>query len=66
MSREEVAEAWFREDYEPIVEALREAGMMEAESETEAYMRVVGERYLLTRTHDWDESVIERVAHELR
>jgi len=61
MSREEVAEAWFREDYEPIVEALHEAGMIGEESETEAYLRVIGERYLLTRTHDWDESVLERL-----
>jgi hypothetical protein len=45
MSREEVAESWFREDYEPIVEALHEAGMIGGESETEAYMRTVGERY---------------------
>jgi hypothetical protein len=48
MTREELAEAWFREDYEPIVEALRDAGMIgEDETETEAYMRVVGERYLM-------------------
>jgi hypothetical protein len=46
MSREQVAESWFREDYEPIVEALAEAGMIGEESETEAYMRTVGERYL--------------------
>jgi len=43
---EEVAESWFRDDYEPIVEALGEAGMIGEESETEAYMRAVGERYL--------------------
>jgi hypothetical protein len=62
MSREEVAEAWFREDYEPIVAALRDAGMIgEEETETEGYMRIVGERYLLMRTHDWDESVLERL-----
>jgi hypothetical protein len=46
MNREGVAEAWYREDYEPIVEALAEAGMIGEESETEAYMRAVGERYL--------------------
>jgi hypothetical protein len=61
MSREEVAEAWFREDYEPIIAALHEAGMIGEETETEAYMRVVGERYLLMRTHKWDESVLERL-----
>jgi len=61
MSREEVAEAWFREDYEPIVAALLEAEMVGQETETEAYMRVVGERYLLTRTHEWDEGVLDRL-----
>jgi hypothetical protein len=61
MSREEAAEAWFREDYEPIIAALHEAGMIGEETETEAYMRVVGERYLLMRTHEWDESVLQRL-----
>jgi hypothetical protein len=66
MTREEVAEAWFREDYEPIVATLREAGLLGDGSETEAYMRVVSERYRLMRTHDWDAGVLERVARELR
>jgi hypothetical protein len=61
ISREEVAETWFRDDYEPIISALHEAGMVGEETETEAYMRVVGERYLLMRTHRWDESVLERL-----
>jgi hypothetical protein len=48
MTRDEVAEAWFNDDYEPIVEALREVEMIRpGESETEAYMRVTGERYLM-------------------
>jgi hypothetical protein len=66
MSRQQVAEAWFREDYEPIVATLREADLLGDGSETEAYMRVVSERYRLMRTHDWDEQVLERVARELR
>jgi hypothetical protein len=66
MSREEVAEAWFREDYEPIIAALHEAGMIGEETETEAYMRVVGERYLLMRSHEWDESVLERLQRAKR
>ena len=62
MSREEVAETWFREDYEPIVAALSEAGMLgEEETETEAYSRIVAERYLLMRSHEWDEDVLERL-----
>jgi hypothetical protein len=67
MTREQVAEAWFREDYEPIVATLREAGMIgDRETETEAYMRVVAERYFLMRTHEWDELVLERLRREWR
>jgi len=66
MTREQVAERWFREDYEPIAATLREAGMIGDETETEAYMRVVAERYRLMRTHDWDEGVLERLQRELR
>ena len=33
---------------------------------TEAYMRVAHLRYLILRTHDWDDSVIERLREELR
>jgi hypothetical protein len=67
MTRQQVAEAWLREDYEPIVEALREAEMIGAgETETEAYMRVVADRYRLMRTHEWDEGVLERLRRERR
>jgi hypothetical protein len=65
MTREEVAAEWFREDYEPIVSALRDAGLIGDETETEAYMRVVTERYRLMRTHEWDEHVLERMLPEL-
>jgi hypothetical protein len=65
MSRPEVAEAWFQEEYEPVVEMLREAGLLGRGTETEAYMRVATLRYLLLRTHEWDDEVIERLRREL-
>jgi hypothetical protein len=65
MTRWEVAAAWFGEEYEPVVEMLREAGLLGRGTETEAYMRVVALRYLLLRTHDWDDDVIERLRREL-
>jgi hypothetical protein len=65
MTREEVAEAWFREEYEPVVEMLREADLIGRGTETEAYMRVVTLRYLMLRTHDWDDAVIERLRAEI-
>jgi hypothetical protein len=66
MSREEIALAWFRDEYEPVVEMLREAGLCTAGSETDAYMAVVTLRYLLLRTHEWDEDVLEAVREEMR
>jgi hypothetical protein len=65
MTREEVAEAWFREEYEPVVEMLREADLVRSGTETEAYMRVAHLRYLVLRTHEWDDEVIERLRKEL-
>ena len=55
LSRPDVAEAWFREEYEPVVEMLQEAGLAQKGTATEAYMRVSHLRYLILRTHDWDD-----------
>jgi len=65
MTREQVAEAWFRDEYLPVVEMLREADLVGRGTETEAYMRVATLRYLLLRTHEWDDEVIERLRGEL-
>ena len=65
LSREEVAGVWFDEEYEPIVQMLRDADLIGDMTETEAYARVVSLRYLLLRTHRWDEEVLERLREEL-
>jgi hypothetical protein len=65
MTREEVADAWFREEYEPVLAMLREADLLGKGTETEAYMRVVALRYLLLRTHEWDDAVLERLREEI-
>jgi hypothetical protein len=66
LSRAEVAETWFREEYEPVVEMLREADLLGSGTETEAYIRVSALRYLMLRTHDWDDAVIERLREDIR
>jgi hypothetical protein len=66
MTREEVARIWFEEEYEPVVEMLREADLIGDMTEAEAYVRVVSLRYLLLRTHRWDEEILERLREELR
>ena len=65
MSRAEVAEDWFHDEYEPVVEMLREAELVRRGTETETYMRVAHLRYLILRTHSWDDDVIEAVRREL-
>jgi hypothetical protein len=65
MTRAEVAEAWFREEYTPVISMLREADLVKRGTETEAYMRVAHLRYLILRTHNWDDDVIEAVRREL-
>lgn len=59
--RHEVAGAWFRDEFSPIVEDLREADLVGSRTDAEAYMRVTCDRYMLLRTHDWDESIVERL-----
>jgi hypothetical protein len=66
MTREEVAEAWYRDDYVPIVEMLHEAELATEANETDAYVAVTALRYMLLRTHDWDESVLEALREEMR
>ena len=65
MSRDGVALAWFEEDYRPLIDSLRECEMIApGQSETEAYLDVVTERYELMRTHDWSEDILHRLAEK--
>jgi len=67
MTREKVALAWFEEDYRPVVASLREHGLLHGgQTETEAYMDVVGERYELMRTHELSGEIMHRVAEHRR
>ncbi len=62
LDRAAVAEAWYRDEYVPVVALLRESGLLEPdEPETEGYMRLANERWRLLQTWSWDDSVIERL-----
>jgi hypothetical protein len=65
MSREDVAKAWFEEEYQPVVQMLAEVGLTSEGSETDAYMAVVTLRYLLLRTHRWDDVVLEALRQQM-
>jgi hypothetical protein len=66
LSRQQVAESWFRDEYEPVVEMLREAHLIpKGVTDTEAYMTVAALRYLILRTHVWDDAVIDAIRRDL-
>ena len=67
MDREEVARAWFEDEFEPVVATLREAELVrENETDADAYRRVAAARYELLRTHDWNDEVLARLRGEER
>jgi hypothetical protein len=66
MSRREVAETWLREEYEPVVQMLGEAQLIpKGVTDTEAYMQVAALRYLILRTHEWDDAIIDAIRRDL-
>jgi hypothetical protein len=66
LSREEMAAAWFHDEYEPVVAVLDEAGIGGRGTETERYLRVAMLRFLLLHTHDWSDAIVERLVGEVR
>lgn len=65
MDRAQVAREWFEHDYRPVVEMLREADLLGAGTEADAYMRVTETRYRLLRTHEWSDQVLAALRGEL-
>ena len=66
LSRQEVAESWFRDEYVPVIEMLNEAHLVpKGVSDTEAYMKVAHLRYLILRTHEWTDEVIDAIRRDL-
>jgi hypothetical protein len=60
--RPEVARRWFDDEYAPVSEMLRSGDLIErGETDAEAYMRVAGQRYVLLRTHEWSDEVLDRL-----
>jgi hypothetical protein len=62
--RPAAAKRWYEEEYEPVVEMLREAEMLGEGTEADAYLRMAALRYRLLFTHEWSETVLERLREE--
>ncbi|HWK29482.1 MAG TPA: hypothetical protein VNS09_23155 [Solirubrobacter sp.] len=60
--RREVAQRWFEDEFLPVLDLLQEGGLIErGETDAEAYMRVAGQRYLLLRTHEWSDRIVDQL-----
>ncbi|HEY0454627.1 chromosome partitioning protein ParB [Actinophytocola sp.] len=66
LDRAEVARRWHDDEFVPVVRMLRQAGLIETQTEAQAYMWVACERYKLMRTHRWDDEVITAVRENRR
>jgi hypothetical protein len=64
MDRAAVALTWFSDEYEPVLSMLREAGLHPGDGAQDAavYLRFAKDRYLVLRTHRWDDSVVEQLS----
>ena len=65
MDRTEIAEAWYWDEFVPVVELLEEADLIGGGTEADAYLRVANQRYMLLRTHEWDEQVLANLRDAL-
>jgi hypothetical protein len=66
LTRAEVATRWYQDEYSRVVRMLRAADLIGGRTEVEAYLRVIGERYRLMRTHEWNDEIVARLRAELR
>ena len=58
LSRKEMAEAWFRDEYLPVTEALADAGAGGGGTETERYLRIAMLRNLLLSQHELSDDLV--------
>jgi hypothetical protein len=62
MDRAEVARRWYADEYEPVATMLSNGALTApGETETDAYMRVAGDRYRVLRTHEWSNEVLDEL-----
>ncbi|MFC5287315.1 chromosome partitioning protein ParB [Actinokineospora guangxiensis] len=66
LDRATVASRWYAEEFVPVVTMVRQAGMINTQTEAEAYLWVIAERYRLIRAHRWDDEVITAIREQPR
>ncbi len=62
LPRTVVAGRWYEEEFAPVIEMARAAGIMESSTDAEIYLFVACERYRLVRKHVWTPEIISEVS----
>ncbi|MBS4101518.1 chromosome partitioning protein ParB [Tsukamurella paurometabola] len=62
LSRDVVARRWYEEEFAPVIEMARAAGIMQSSTDAEVYLFVACERYRLVRKHVWTPEIIHEVS----
>ncbi len=66
VDRATVARRWFGEDFLPVVRMVRTAGILEDQTDAEAYLWMIRERYRLIREHVWNDEVVSELSERAR
>lgn len=61
LDRATIAHRWYDEEFQPVIRLLRQAELVDTNTEARAYMSVACERYRLIRSHRWDDEVISAI-----
>jgi hypothetical protein len=61
LDRHTVARRWHAEEFTPVVQTIREAGLSDGVTDAEAYLWLAAQRYRLPRAHRWPDDVITLV-----
>ncbi|MCS3780653.1 chromosome partitioning protein ParB [Tsukamurella ocularis] len=62
LARAVVAGRWYEEEFAPVIEMARAAGIMQSSTDAEVYLFVACERYRLVRKHVWTPEIISEVS----
>jgi hypothetical protein len=66
LDRAQTARRWYADEFVPVVQMLREAGLLGRGTEADAYLRASEQRYRLMRTHAWSQDAIEQIGAATR
>ena len=57
---------WFGQEFLPVVRMVRAADILEGQTDAEAYLWMIRERYRLVREHVWNDEIVSELRERAR